>query len=202
MKGFRAYILPLLLFFCLGLQAQDDSTKKDDADDAPSDTPATNVDWDQIKERLVFGGSIGYSYFTPFSVYQISPQVGYKLKEELILGGGIQFFGASSKFASYVQYGPDVFLRQHLIRTFFVQAQFEYINFENYILPGKRIWNPAFLAGFGWGTYGYSIGLFTDLVQTENSQYVYPGNIFIGPRTGQGRYPYGVPFFFRAQLFF
>ena len=31
-------------------------------------------------------------------------------------------FGVTSKYNSYFQYGPDIFIRQHLAETFFAQA--------------------------------------------------------------------------------
>jgi hypothetical protein len=204
-----------LAFLFLGnyIQAQvTDSTSVDQEDSTIVETesnvkpveeePVQSIDWDKVKQNLVFGGSIGLQFNGGFTIFELSPQIGYKLKPNTIAGAGLQLFGVTNKYQSYFQYGPDLFVRQHLLNTFFVQVQFEYINFENYILPGKRLWNPGMLAGIGWGNYGYSLGLFTDLIQTENSDLIYPGQIYLGVRKGTGRYPYGVPFFLRGQIFF
>lgn len=194
MKGLRIILLFALIYFCLPSQAQVvDSTEDEPIVKAPpADTTVHALDWDKVKDNLVYGGSIGLQFYSPYTLFIISPQVGYKVRENTIVGAGVQMFGVTSRYNSYFQYGPDVFIRQHLAETFFAQAQFEYINFENYILPGKRIWNPGMLLGIGYGTYGYSLGIFTDLVQSKNSEYVYPGQIYIGR----------VPLFFRAQIFF
>ncbi len=214
MKFLKVMLLFILVLWSYQMQAQiTDSTQTDSVIEAETENeqqavvpePKDSVqaiDWSAVKARLVFGGNLGLSYYAPFTLFEISPQIGYKVKENTIAGIGLQLFGATNKYNSYIQYGPDFFVREHLINIFFVQAQFEYINFENFILPGKRIWNPGMLVGFGYGTYGYSLGLYTDLVQTENSEFIYPGHLFIGPKKGTGRYPYGVPFFFRGQLLF
>lgn len=206
MKSFKTALFWMSLFLGNYLQAQvNDSTEvetEEKVSPAIQEDSVQAIDWKAIKQRLVYGGSLGLSFYPPFTLYQVSPQLGYRIKENTIAGVGLQLFGVSSQYSSYVQYGPDIFLRQHLLNIFFVQTQFEYINFENYILPGKRIWNPGLLLGFGYGTYGYSLGLFTDIIQTRNSEFIYPGNIYFGPRTGSGRYPNGVPFFLRGQIFF
>lgn len=194
MKGLRIILLFALIysFFPAGAQVTDTSDDETVVEKPAADTTVHALDWDKVKDNLVYGGSIGLQFYSPYTLFIISPQVGYKVRENTIVGAGLQMFGVTSKYNSYFQYGPDVFIRQHIAETFFAQAQFEYINFENYILPGKRIWNPGVLLGFGYGTYGYSVGLFTDLVQSKNSEYVYPGQIYIG----------SLPLFFRAQIFF
>ena len=194
MKSFRIILLFAFIYFSLPSHGQViDSTEDEPVAKAPpADTTVHALDWDKVKDYLVYGGSIGLQFYFPYTLFIISPQVGYKVRENTIVGAGVQMFGVTSKYNSYFQYGPDIFIRQHLAETFFAQAQFEYINFENYISPGKRIWNPGMLLGIGYGTYGYSLGIFTDLVQSKNSEYVYPGQIYIGR----------LPLFFRAQIFF
>lgn len=196
MKSFKILLFTLILL--IGNKTFAQVTDSDNEDETPKkvvpleDTTVQSIDWDKLKEKLVFGGSVGLQFYYPYTLFIISPQVGYKVRESTIVGTGLQMFGISSKNDSYFQYGPDIFVRQHIINTFFTQLQFEYINFENYILPGKRIWNPGLLAGFGYGAYGYSVGLFYDVWQTKNSEYIYPGQVYIG----------GLPFFFRGQIFF
>lgn len=194
MKSFRIILLFALIYIGFPAKAQVIDHTDDDlpVEKPAADTTVHALDWDKVKDNLVYGGSVGLQFYYPYTLFIISPQVGYKVRENTIVGAGVQMFGVTSKYNSYFQYGPDIFIRQHLAETFFAQAQFEYINFENYILPGKRIWNPGMLIGIGYGTYGYSVGLFTDLVQSKNSEYVYPGQIYIGR----------LPLFFRAQIFF
>ncbi|MCX6189676.1 MAG: hypothetical protein NTW54_08770 [Bacteroidetes bacterium] len=196
MKSVKVILITVFLFLGNAIYAQVNNPTKDEQEEEVAktleDTTVHSIDWNAIKPNLVFGGNLGLSYYAPFTLFEISPQVGYKVRENTIVGVGLQLFGVTSKGNSYFQYGPDIFVRQHLLNLFFAQAQFEYINFENYILPGKRIWNPGFLVGFGYGTYGYSLGLFTDVVRTKNSEYIYPGQIYLG----------GLPLFFRGQIFF
>ncbi len=206
MKGLSRYFFVVLLFLGTDIFAQDiDSTKEEKNAikyKQEEDTTVHSLNWSEIKPKLVFGGSLGLSFNDGYTFFEVSPQVGYKVKENTVVGAGLQMFGITNKYDSYFQYGPDFFIRQHLLNILFAQAQFEYINFETYALPGKRYWNPAFLLGFGYGTYGYSFGLFTDVLHTKYSEYIYPGHIYFGPKTGKGRYPYGVPLFFKVQLFF
>ncbi len=157
---------------------------------APPEKPA--VDWDQVKQRMVYGGNLGLTFYGGYTFFQLSPQAGYKIKNNLIGGAGLQLLSISSRQQSYWQYGPDVFLRAHFFNVLFTQAQFEYLNFEDYLLPGKRVWNPAMLLGFGYGTYGYSFGLYTNVINNRFNEVIYPGNIYLGGRA----------FFFRGQIFF
>jgi len=163
----------------------------------PDDTLENQgLDWKKVKHRLVFGGNLGLSGASygniNYTIFQISPQVGYKIKENLIGGLGAQVLSITARKQSYWEIGPDFFLRAHFIDIFFAQAQFEYLNFDDYLLPGKRVWNPAMLLGFGYGTYGYSLGIYTNLIQNRFSDQIYPGNFYIG----------NLPFFFKGQILF
>jgi hypothetical protein len=182
---FSPFVLALfLLFSARGIKAQ--TTTDENQNVSTADSSVQAPDWDAIKKRLVYGGNLGLSFFNDgyanYTVFQISPQIGYKIKNYLIAGTGMQFVSISSKYNSYIQYGPDFFLRAHVGRFLFTQAQFEYLNFEDYLLPGKRVWNPAFLVGAGYGTYGYSIGLYTNLINNRFNEIIYPANIYIGGR--------------------
>ena len=194
-------IVIVVLFFGSFMQAQVHHAPKENDDDSTlvihkSQTQTVGIDWSDIKPKLVIGGNVGLSFFSNgninYTLFQISPQIGYKVKEHVIAGAGVQLLSISSGRKSYWEYGPDVFLRAHLLETFFAQAQFEYLNFEDYLLPGKRVWNPAMLFGFGYGTYGYSFGIYTNVIQNRFSDQIYPGNFYVGQR----------PFFFKGQLLF
>jgi hypothetical protein len=184
MKFISSLLTILFVFAMVKTNAQDEGNK--DNSNTADTTGVQAPDWNAIKKRLAYGGNIGLSFLndggTNFTIFQLSPQIGYKITDDLIAGTGLQFMSISSKYSKYLQYGPDFFIRAHAGRFLFGQAQLEYINFEDYLLPGKRVWNPAFLVGAGYGTYGYSIGLYTNLINNRFNEYIYPANIYIGGR--------------------
>ena len=84
MKSVKVILITVFLFLGNAIYAQVNNPTKDEQEEEVAktleDTTVHSIDWNAIKPNLVFGGNLGLSYYAPFTLFEISPQVGYKVR--------------------------------------------------------------------------------------------------------------------------
>jgi hypothetical protein len=90
-----------------------------------------------ITDRMFFGGNLGLSFGTNFTVVNLSPIVGYRVTDRLGVGAGpiyqytrIKDYGFNRETVTTNNYGFNTFARYALFNPFFAQVEYEYLNFE------------------------------------------------------------------------
>jgi len=174
-----------VLFFCLSInlvwaQGEDNSLKG---------VP--------VKERIVFGGGFGLSFGSNQDFFSVSPQIGYMLTKKLIAGTGITYrytnFKVVKPSIKLNDYGVNPFLRFIVYRNFYLQTEYEYLNYEFplSVTETTRKDFSSFLAGGGFiQPIGDKVALY--FMALYNFSYKTPA---IGEYT-----PYDSPLIIRAGI--
>jgi hypothetical protein len=150
-----------------------------------------------FKERIVFGGGLGLSFGNVQDFVSVSPQIGYRLTAKLMAGTGVTYRYTNYKYFSpsikLNDYGVNPFLRFMVYRNIFIQAEYEYLNYE---FPNTRTETirrdfNSFLAGGGFiQPVGQKISFY--IMALYNFSYSDPA---IGEYT-----PYNSPLVIRAGI--
>lgn len=140
-----------------------------------------------FRKRLVFnlGGGGGFGSFNGVSTVNINlqPQVGYKIRENLIAGVGANYQYLKFGISKYQVYGGNTFLRYRINEQFFLQSEYQLLNYS--YQSASTGWNEYVLVGGGYFPgAGFYISAYYLLV--------YPVNNNI----------YGAPYVFRAGFIF
>lgn len=115
-----------------------------------------------ISERIVFGGGLGLGFGNTQSYVMLSPSIGYMVTRKFMAGTNITYQYTRYKASAYGlpddvnsnNYGFGPFARYMVYGGFFVQAEYEYLNFEyfeyvnNEIVSRRQDYN-SFMAGGG-----------------------------------------------------
>jgi hypothetical protein len=150
-----------------------------------------------FKERIVFGGGFGLSFGSNQDFFSVSPQIGYMLTKKLIAGTGITYrytnFKVVKPSIKLNDYGLNPFLRFLVYRNFYVQTEYEYLNYEfpvTYSETTRKTFS-SFLAGGGFiQPIGNKVALY--FMALYNFSYKTPG---------PGEYtPYDSPLIIRAGI--
>lgn len=150
-----------------------------------------------FKERIVTGGGFGLSFGNQQDVISLSPILGYKLTERFMLGTGVSYRYTKFKYykpaITLKDYGINPFARFMIQKGFFVQMEYEYLNYE---FPAtatestRKTFSSVFAGGgliqpLGGKTYLFIMALY-------NLSYTEPA---------PGEYtPYQSPFVLRAGI--
>lgn len=138
--------LILVLLAVNSLQAQ--SRKGDSYDNSLKGTP--------LKERIVVGGGLGMSFGSQQDFLSIAPLIGYRVTERMMLGTGFTYRYTKYKYYSpaikLIDYGVNPFARYTVFNGFFLQAEYEYLNYEfpKTATETVRLGYNSFLAGGGF----------------------------------------------------
>jgi hypothetical protein len=153
-----------------------------------------------FKERIVTGGGIGLSFGTVQDFFSLSPTIGYKLTERLIVGTGLTYRYTNYKYSKpsikLHDYGVSPFMRFTVYKNVFIQAEYEHLNYEfptSQTQSVRKNFN-SFLAGGGFiqpignKFYFYLMALYNFSYQTPaigeytpyNSPLILRGGINIG----------------------
>lgn len=111
-----------------------------------------------IKERIVTGGGLGLGFGSNQDFISISPVIGYSITKKLIAGTGLTY-----RYTNYKIYRPSIrltdyavnpFARYMVYKGFFVQSEYEYLNYELPYLNGSAVETTrrgfdSFMAGGG-----------------------------------------------------
>jgi hypothetical protein len=153
MKAVALFILMLLVPLSVSAQSHPPPV-------TPSPAPPTP------KQRFFFGGGIGLS-FGDVDYVELAPLVGYHFLPKL--DGGLQLvfqYQHDSRYPEPVtlsNYGANLFTRYFVAPSFFVEAAYEFLNYE-YALPSldtSRSTFNSFLAGGGYfQPMGHSAGFY------------------------------------------
>jgi hypothetical protein len=122
---------------------------------------SSSGNWQNIKEKLVYGGFImpGYGVSSFGSTFYVSanPTLGYRLTEKLMAGVGfnynyISFRPRSGGSITQSIYGPNAFARYMVFDNVFAQVQYDKLNQPDYFsaFARDRIWVDYVLAGGGY----------------------------------------------------
>ncbi len=137
-----AFLFLTLPLFSIAQQApsKHNRTKSTDTEAVKDTTPQPKKGEEPAFKRWYYGGNVGLNFVNGMVLADISPQVGYRVTERFMVGGGIigqPIFGAIPYTNYYNQrknaeifggsFGADVFLRYDLIWGIFAQAETQYI---------------------------------------------------------------------------
>ncbi|MEM6523905.1 MAG: hypothetical protein AAGF85_06065 [Bacteroidota bacterium] len=86
-----------------------------------------------LRDRIFFGGNLGFA-FGDITFVEVAPLVGYRVTDKLSGGLQVQYrYRNDKRFTpdlDATDYGANVFARYNLPAPFFLQAEYEYLNFE------------------------------------------------------------------------
>jgi hypothetical protein len=84
-------------------------------------------------DRWFYGGGVGVS-FGDITYVEVSPLLGYRVDDRLSVGGSLIFrYRDDDRFSPSVNtsdYGGGLFARYTVVAPFFLQAEYEYLNYE------------------------------------------------------------------------
>ena len=94
---------------------------------------------------VFYGGGIGFG-LGDVEYIELSPMIGLRFSPQFSAGVGVTYRWRSDKrFAEDLEtedYGATVFSRFHISSEIYLQAEYEYLNYERYTVPGAGF--PAF----------------------------------------------------------
>jgi len=122
-------------------------------------------------DRIWFGGNIGLSFGTVDYV-EIAPLIGYSVTDKLSIGGSLVYrYRKDGRFqpsVSTTDYGGSLFGRYSVTPPVFVQAEYEYLNYE-FVRPdlstgrdnfGSVLVGPGFSQSAGARTSFFVLALY------------------------------------------
>lgn len=145
---------------------------------------------------IFYGGGIGASFGNDRSYFELSPMVGKHLNRQLSIGLGLSYRYTKNKQiepeTSSNDYGGNLFARYKFAPTFFLEAAYEYLNYEQHFTDGsnERRDFSSILAGggmqqpLGENTSFYASALYNFMWEDEDSPYDDPWNLRFGVNVG------------------
>lgn len=108
-----------------------------------------------FKERIVTGGGFGLGFGNVQDFVSLSPVIGYSVTRKFLVGSGFTYRYSKYKLVtpatSFNDYSINPFARFTVYKGFFVQTEFEHLNYQLLVGPDekeRRSFN-SFLAGGG-----------------------------------------------------
>ncbi|HEY9047547.1 MAG TPA: hypothetical protein VIN08_16690 [Ohtaekwangia sp.] len=109
-----------------------------------------------FRERIFTGGGFGLSFSNYYDFISVSPLIGYKVTPKLAAGIQVQY--RYTKYKEFTpkfstnDYGISPFVRYSIYAPIFLQAEYEYLNYEYPITTSESIRKTynSFLAGGGF----------------------------------------------------
>jgi hypothetical protein len=150
-----------------------------------------------FKERIVTGGGLGLGFGSVQDYISVSPVIGYSLTKKFIAGTGFTY-----RYTNYKYYNPSIkltdyavspFLRYNVYRGFFLQTEYEYLNYEFPVNAAEttRMDFRSFLAGGGLvQPIGRNLAFYVMALYNFSYQQPVPGRIS----------PYASPLVLRAGI--
>jgi hypothetical protein len=150
-----------------------------------------------FKERIVTGGGLGLGFGSVQDYISVSPVLGYSITKKFIAGTGVTYRYTNYKFYTpslkLTDYAVSPFLRYNIYRGFFLQTEYEYLNYEFPVSQAEttRLDFGSFLAGGGLvQPIGRNLAFYVMALYNFSYQQPVPGRIS----------PYGSPFVLRAGI--
>lgn len=150
-----------------------------------------------FKERIVTGGGLGLGFGSVQDYVSVSPVIGYSLTKKFIAGTGVTYRYTNYKITTpsikLNDYAISPFLRYNIYRGFFLQTEYEYLNYEFPVNTAEtvRMDFTSFLAGGGLvQPIGRNLAFYVMALYNFSYQQPVPGRIS----------PYNSPFVLRAGI--
>ena len=169
------YIVFLLASFLPSVHAQKTSEEDYASPTQKKETPDNII---PLRDRLVFGGSLG-GYFGNPTYLMANPMIGYRTKPWWVNGVGFSITYISSNGYSENIYGASLWSRAYIKNTIIAHSEFEMLRREASDQFGNQasVNVPVWLVGAGYNSGGrirLSAMLLYDLIQDPNSPYSNP----------------------------
>lgn len=147
----------------------------------------------KFKDRIILGGNLGLS-FGDVTYVDISPRIGYRATNKLIVG-----FGGSYRYRKDKRFVPDLessdysfnlFSRYSVYGPIFLHAEYEYLNYEFFLSAAESVRRDANSVLVGGGL-AQPIGNRAVFIIEALYNLSYENDIF---------YPYADPWVFRVGI--
>lgn len=160
-------IIVIILFLSVsGLQAQNDSLERKER-------------WNKFKEKITFGGGVGFGGTNQFLILQVNPIIGYRINENALAGLRLNYTFIGGENAAFNQhiFGGGPLIRYNLFNPFFAQAEYEILNFQTNS-AGDREFIGNFMVGGGMnsGVFNFT---FLYIVNYDSERTPYPSPIIL-----------------------
>jgi hypothetical protein len=109
-----------------------------------------------FKERIVTGGGLGLSFGNTMDYVAVSPLIGYAITRKFVAGSGFTYrytkYKTVTPAITFNDYAINPFARFTVYNGFFLQTEYEHLNYEYYTGPGETARQSfnSFLAGGGF----------------------------------------------------
>lgn len=139
-------------------------------------------------DNLIIGGSFGAQFGT-ITLVDLSPTIGYKLREDLLVGMGARYIYFQEQYTNSIYrtnvYGGGPFAQYFFLENFIAHIEYEFLNLEANTLtnvnalPNERVTIDSFFIGGGYrsvlGRNSYAgILLLYNVLDDINSPYTNP----------------------------
>ncbi|MDR1793082.1 MAG: hypothetical protein LBR36_06570 [Bacteroidales bacterium] len=145
-------------------------------------------------ENISVGGNVGLAIGN-YILLALKPEAAYHfLKDWMAAGVGVNYtlvYEANTKISNHT-FGGKIFAEAHIFNYVGIRAEYEIVNFENYILNthnqwvNERQWSNIFRVGGGFyrkferiATYGYLLYSFADNSQFTGLNYAVGIHVFL-----------------------
>lgn len=143
-----------------------------------------NIPWQQ---KLIFGGNLGLQIGGETKI-DVSPEIGYKITEDIIAGVGITYQYYRWKLYNYSTslYGGKIFSKYYFMENVFGHAEFEMLSLESEVFDPQgingdvnRFWIQSLFVGGGYKqpigqNSAFVITVLWNLNETTTSPYSNP----------------------------
>jgi hypothetical protein len=85
-----------------------------------------------VKDRIYTGGGLSMSFGNAYSYVTVAPMIGYRISNELSVGTAFSYRYRKDKIYDLTlnDYGINPFIRYNVFTNYFLQAEYEYLNYE------------------------------------------------------------------------
>jgi hypothetical protein len=150
-----------------------------------------------LKERIVTGGGFGMAFGSSQDFISVSPMIGYRITQKFVAGTSVTYRYTKYKYYSpalkLTDYGVGPFLRYTIFNNVFLQAEYEYLNYE-FPVSTEESTRKAFNSFLAGGGFIQPIGDKASFYVSALYNFSYKE-----PRTGEYS-PYYSPLILRAGI--
>jgi hypothetical protein len=114
-----------------------------------------------FQERLFTGGGFGMGFGNVQDFVSVSPLIGYSVTRKFMVGSGFTYrytnYKGITPNVSFNDYSVNPFARFMVYKGFFLQAEYEYLNYE-YLITSNEKSRQTFKSFFGGGGLVQPVG--------------------------------------------
>lgn len=153
----------LILFFTPVISYAQFESQEQQSKTTPTVKQPVKKKKEPFSEKLVVGGGLDFALGNIISI-GVTPLIGYELTETTLIGGAFtyRYFENRTISPSYSTntFGAAPFIRQHFLESFFVHAEYEFLNGQ-WAYNRENQWVENFLVGGGYRSYVGDSGFFS-----------------------------------------